>query len=127
MSKIKLGARPKNFKPFPVKFLLPDGGEAVILVTYKYRTRTEFGQMMNAMFADAGAERKDGEKVDFEKLFQQMGDKNADHLLDSMEAWDLDFDLSRESLLQMADEMPAGPVALMEAYRNACIEGRLGN
>ena len=124
MAKIVLGQKPKNFKPFTIKFSMPEGGEGVIQVTFKYRTRTEFGAMMNEMFADAGEEKTEG-APDFEVLFQKMGDKNADHLLNSIESWNLDFKVDRESLAQLSDEYPAAAVALMAAYRDACVEGKL--
>lgn len=129
-SKIKLGQRPKTFKPFPVKFELPeDGTEATIEVTYKYRTRKEFGALVNEMYADAGIVQPKTESgsVDFEKLHQQLGEKSAGHLLKSIEAWNLDERLGLESLKQLCDEMPAAAAALSMAYAAACTEGRLGN
>ena len=125
-AKIKLGATPKNFKPFPVSFDMPDGDVGVITPTYKYRTRAQFGEMMNQMFKDAGEEKTEG-MPDFQKLFEKMGDKNADHLLACIDSWDQDFDLTRENLLQMTNEVPASSAALMAKYRDACIDGRLGN
>ena len=53
MANIVLGKKPKNFKPFTVKFPMPDGTEGIIAATFKYRTRSEFGVMMNSIFADA--------------------------------------------------------------------------
>lgn len=126
-TKIKLGQRPKNFKPVTVTFDLPDGGQGVIEVTYKYRTRDEYGQMMNRLFDEAGEQQQDAAKIDFEKLYKAAGDKNADHLLAAVDAWDQDFDPTRENFLQLSNEIPAGAIALMSRYREMCIEGRLGN
>ena len=123
---ITLGKTPKNFKPFPVKFTMPDGTNGAIAATFKYRTRTEFGAMMNQMFADAGEEKTDA-TPDFQALFHKMGDKNADHMLAALDAWNLDFELTRDKLIQLADQYPAASVALMACYRDACVEGRLGN
>jgi hypothetical protein len=129
--KIVLGKTPKSFKPFIVSFDTPEGEKAAVEVTYKYRTRAQFGEMLNAMFKDAGQEDAQKEAgadaVDFEVLFQKMGDKNADHLLSSIEAWGLDFEVTRANLVQLANEIPASAAAFMAAYRNACIEGKLGN
>lgn len=126
MANITLGKKPKNFKPFTVKSPMPDGSEGIISATFKYRTRSEFGAMMNTMFADANEEKTEG-IPDFQDLFLKMGDKNADHLLACLDAWDLDFELSRASLVQLSDELPAASAALMAAYRNACVDGKLGN
>ena len=54
-------------------------------------------------------------------------DKNADYLADILDSWDLDEKLSRDNLVQLCDEVPAAAAALMEAYRIATVEGRLGN
>lgn len=123
---IKLGQRPKTFKTFNVKFDMPDGEVGIIPVTYKYRTRVEFGKFMNEVFGQV--EDKPGEgKTDFQKLFESMGDKNADYLLECLDGWGLSEPLNKETLLQLSSELPAASVALMTAYREACVEGRLGN
>lgn len=128
MAKIVLGKRPTTFASFPVKFTMPDGTQGVIKTTYKYRTRSEFGSMLNQMFSDAGEELPADGKPDFEVLYRKMGDKNADHLLSCIDAWDLeDQKVDRPTLLALAEEIPAAVVALMSAYSSACTEGRLGN
>lgn len=123
---IKLGQRPKTFKPFNVKFLMPDGETGVIQATYKYRTRVEFGKFMNEVFGEVEEKTAEG-KVDFEKLFESMGDKNADYLLECLDAWNLTEPLTKQTLLQLSSEIPAATVALMTSYREACTEGKLGN
>lgn len=127
MSKIKLGATPKTFKTFLVKFPMPDGTEGVIQATFNYRTRTQFGTFLNQVFADAGETPNAGEKPDFEAIFAKTKDKNADHLVLALSAWDLDEELNRHNLQELADEIPAACIALMTAYNLACTEGRLGN
>lgn len=123
---ITLGKTPKNFKTFPVKFTMPDGTDGAIAATFKYRTRTQFGEMMNQMFKDAGEAKTEG-TPDFQALFQKMGDKNADHILAALDSWNLDFDLTRENVVALSDQYPAAAVAMMACYRDACVEGRLGN
>lgn len=128
MAKITLGKRPASFKPFDVKFQMPDGTEGIIKATFKYRTRAEFGAMLNGMFTEAGEEKPADGKLDFEALYTKMGDRNADHLLAALDAWSLDDQpLSRATLLQLSNELPAAAVALMKSYAEACTEGRLGN
>lgn len=126
MSNITLGKKPKTFKPIAVKFPMPDGSDGVITATFKYRTRSEFGALLNDIFTDAKQDKTDG-PPDFQDLFLKMGDKNADHLLASIDAWDVDQEISRATLVQLSDEVPAASAALMAAYRDACVEGRLGN
>ena len=131
MAKIKLGVRPETFKPFPVKFTMPDGTEGVITPSYRYRTRKEFGEMLNEAFAEAaknGVETdKEKDKIDFQALYSNIGAKNAEHLLKSITAWDLDVELNIESLVELCDTLPAASAALMAAYSSACSEGKLGN
>lgn len=126
MANITLGKTPKNFKPFTVKFTQPDGEPGAIAATFKYRTRSGFGLMMNDIFKDAGEEKTEG-VPDFQNLFQKMGDKNADHILAALDAWNLDFELTRDNIIALSDQYPAATAALMAAYRDACVEGKLGN
>lgn len=131
MAKIKLGDRPKTFAPAHIKFTMPDGTPGIIEAVYKYRTRVEFGKFMNDIFVQAGEkpgdEKPADDKVDFQKIFEQMGDKNTDHLLACLDSWNIDAPLNRDTLLQLSNELPAASVALMSGYRDACVEGRLGN
>lgn len=126
MAKITLGKKPASFKPFSVKFPMPDGTEGAISATFKYRTRSEFGVMLNDIFKDANEAKVEG-TPDFKDLFLKMGDKNADHLLACLEAWDMDVELNRANIVQLSDEVPAASAALMAAYRSACVDGALGN
>lgn len=142
MAKVILGARPKVFAPFPVKFTMPDGTEGVISVTYKYRTRSEFGQMLDSILEAANVTPAEPvvhtalegapTSVDpllgiYERIGVQTRDANVDHLLLSVEAWDLPQPMTRETLVQLAEEVPAATIAMMAAYHRACTEGRLGN
>ena len=126
-AKIKLGQRPKTFKPFPVKFVMPDGSEGEIEVTYKYRTNKEFGSMINDTRLEAGEIPEVDGKIDYKALHERIGRKSADHLLKSIEAWSLDEDITLAVLEQLCDELPAAMVALMSCYADACEKGRLGN
>lgn len=128
MTKIVLGKTPKTFAAFPVDFPMPDGTTGTIQATFKYRTRTQFGEFLNKIFADAGEEQVSDGNIDFEVLFSKTKDKNADHLLEALDAWEgIDAVLNRDSLQSLANELPAASVALMAAYNKACTEGKLGN
>jgi hypothetical protein len=150
MSKVTLGQKPKQFKPFPVSYPAPDGTEETVKVTYKYRTRTEFGAWLDQLVAkpaqavapvyleDGGGEQAAapvyledvGTEIargHMEEFFDTINVSVADFLLGCVDAWDADIPLTREGIVQYADEKPAGVEAIMTGYRIACREGRLGN
>lgn len=126
MAKIKLGARPKSFKK-TVTFPLLDGTDGAIVCEFKYRTKKEFGSFIDRIFKDAGDDSPVADAATLASVMSKTVDKNADYLADILESWDLDEKLSRENLVQLCDEVPAAAAAVMEAYRIATVEGRLGN
>ena len=127
-SKIKLGNRPKSFKRI-VTFDMLEGGKGSIECIYKYRTRSEFGVFVDALMEAAGAkdQQPEGEKFSMRELMERTAGSNADYILDVLEGWNLDEDLSKPNVQQLSDELPAAAIAIMETYRTACIEGRAKN
>lgn len=124
MSKIKLGARPKNFKHV-VTFPMLDGTTGTLEVTYKYRTVSEFGEFIDKMMVDLGG--KEGESATAGAVLERMVKVNAEYLLQVIEGWNLDEELNRDTAHQLADELPAAAAAIMGNYRNAIMEARAGN
>lgn len=127
MAKIKLGQTPKTFKKV-VKFPMLDGTEGQIACDFKYRTRTEFGLFIDEIIAAAGA-KKQGDDAEFSmaELMDRTAGSNADYVLQVLDAWNLDEELNKTNVQQLADEIPAAVNAIMETYRVAITEGRLGN
>lgn len=125
MAKIKLGAHPTVLAR-TVKFTLPDGSAAQIECGFVYRTRTEFGALIDGLAA-AVSDDTAPEKFSMAAVLERSSEANADYLLQILKTWDVDAELNRASLEQLADELPAAVVALMDAYRGACVEGRAGN
>lgn len=127
MAKIKLGNTPKSFKKV-VKFPMLEGGEGSIEVTFKYRTRTQFGAFIDEIVEASGEKKQsDEEKFSNADLWQKVAGSNADYILQVVEGWNLDEDLTKANIEQLADELPAAVNAIMETYRAAILEGRLGN
>jgi len=128
MAKLVLGKTPATFKPFPVKFTLPDGEEDQITVTFKYKTRSQFAAFLNELFGDSGKAKPDAEeKIDFEKLFAKGGDKTVAHLTKIIADWDFTEKPTAENLRALHDQAPAAAAAMTSAFNAACTEGRLGN
>lgn len=127
MAKIKLGNTPKNFRK-TVTFPMLDGTTGSIDITYKYRTREEFGLFIDELMAAAGeTKRPDNETFSMQALMEKTAGSNADYVLKVVDAWNLDEDLTHDNVKQLSDEVPAAVNAIMEAYRIAVTEGKLGN
>lgn len=128
MAKIKLGACPKSFKR-TVSFDMLDGSKGTIEAVYKYRTRSEFGAFVDEMFDKAKTPESEElpKQLSMTELMEKTKDSNADYLLKVLDDWNLDEELNHANLEQLADEVPAAVGALMENYRAAILEGRLGN
>lgn len=129
--KITLGSRPKTFKR-QVRVPLHEGAEGQIEVHYRYRTRSEFGQFVDDMVRAANVQAP-ASQAEADVAFSMRAamaatrDQNADYLLQILDSWSLDEPLTLDNLRQLCDELPGAARALMDDYRSACIEGRLGN
>ena len=133
MAKIVLGKRPANFKK-TVTIPMLDGTKGTIECVFKYRTKKEFGAMVDELFSQGKAADQeeapageDAPKFSVAEALAKAVDANAKYLLQLLEDWNLDVDLSEEALEQLSDELPGAAAAIMETYRAACTEGRLGN
>lgn len=128
MPKLVLGKTPKTFKPFLVKYQLPDGTDDQILITFRYKTRKEFAQFLNTLFAASGqAPTAEPDQLDFEALYAQASDKTVSQLTQIIDGWDFAEPVTAATLAQLHDQVPAAAAAMTAAYAAACNEGRLGN
>jgi hypothetical protein len=126
MPKIKLGTRPETFKPVPLKFVMPDGSDGTMEVTYKYRTRDEFAEFTSDMAKPSEFDEKD-ETPWMERIVKLAIAGEVRYLTESVTAWNLDEQLSEDNLRQLANECPAAVRAMAKGYEEACLHGRLGN
>ena len=128
MALIKLGATPKSFERSLTVDML-DGTKGSIKVQYKYRTRTEFGKFLDSIFKDAGVKPDAGEdeKVVIEKVMEKTRDTNADYLIQVIDGWNLESELTKANLQQLCDEFPGVANVIMESYHAAVTEGRAKN
>jgi hypothetical protein len=154
-TKIKLGSTPKTFTT-TVKFTMLDGSTGEMEVTYKYRTRKQWGEFVDSMVESAESKpsaaavealsaalptdlgpaeevsavaeilAEEG-KFSMADMMAKTCSANARYILGAVKAWDLDFELNADNLDQLADEVPAATAAIMASYAAACRDGRLGN
>jgi ribosomal protein L12E/L44/L45/RPP1/RPP2 len=127
MAKISLGKTPKSFKRTITVDML-DGTKGSIECEFKYRTRTEFGKFLDTIFADAGVKPTDDDaKVIIAEVMAKTRDTNADYLIQVLDGWNLDEDLTKANLQQLCDEFPGVSNQIMETYRVAVTEGKAKN
>lgn len=140
-SNVSLSKRPTSFKHV-VKFPMLDGTKGAIECVFKYRTRKEFGAFIdertkaateiveaaNAAAAEAAFDKDSQEKpFSVAEFYESEVSKGADYLLDVLDGWNLDHKLDRDSLEELCDSLPAAATEIVNAYRAAILEGRLGN
>jgi hypothetical protein len=134
MAIVKLGKRPETFSHI-CKFPMLEGGEGSVPVTYKYRTRKEFGafwdELTGSSDAVVQADKADStnpvEKFSLAKIYAKASTKNAQDVLQIITAWGLDAELSIESVQQLNDELPLAVATIVGDYYTAMTTGRLGN
>ena len=130
MAKIILGKRPQNFKRTITVDLL-EGGKGSVEVSYLYRTRSEFGKFVDDLMDAAGMTLSDQteEEVKFslEQALKKTLETNADDIMTIADGWNLDVEFSRAAVAQLCDELPGAALQIIDQYRTAITEGRLGN
>jgi hypothetical protein len=127
MAKIKLGARPKTFTR-TVTFDMLEGGKGSIACVFKYRTRKQFGEFIDEILKAGGVQTSvPGEQFSMTELMEKTSGANGDYIMAVLEGWNLDEDLTKANAQWLADELPGAANAIMETYRAALVEGRLGN
>lgn len=126
---IKLGARPKSFAR-KLTVSLPEGGVGELPLVYRYRTRCEFGVFIDALLKKTGAVAQPGAALaEFsnEIFHAQSVEANADYILQIVESWGLPEPFDRDNVIQLCNELPGVAMEIINDYRAAITEGRLGN
>jgi hypothetical protein len=134
MSKITLGSRPKNFKK-TLQVPLHEGQTGTVEVSYVYRTRKEFGAFVDELLAAvpaavpaaAAAASSEDSKYSLAAVLAKNVDTQADYIMRIVDGWNLDEPFNRANVLKLCDELPGASEAIIDNYRNAVSEGRLGN
>lgn len=125
MAKITLGATPANFKK-TVKVTLLDGTQGTMDCVFIYRTVTQYGELIDKL-NEGGQQRATDEDFSLADLFARNKTKNGEYVCQILEGWGLDAEFTPTNAQQLCNEFPGVALALFESYRNAIVEGRLGN
>jgi hypothetical protein len=143
--RVSLGKRPESFTK-TITGPMADGTIGAIDVTFRYRTRTEWGALLDS-HAKAKAERDEATVSAFlaavekaraagaeipaapgaEKRQAMEVEADARLVLDLATGWDLPDPFTLDSVKQLADEAPGIVTAIISGFREAVNEGRLGN
>lgn len=126
MATISLGKAPKNFKLIVTVPML-DGTSGAVECLFKYRTAQAYGELLDRMSANTAIALQPGEEQSLEAQLRVKNHRNAEFMLEILDAWNLDIGLSRETAIQLCDELPGAAQAIFDRYRVAVVEGRLGN
>ena len=136
MAKITLGKRPKDFKR-TISVQMLDGTTGTVECIFKYRTKKEYGEFIDSITeAGRAAEKaKEAAKIDGEEVkpfslaeyLEKSVEAGSDYILKILEGWNLDVELSKEAVEDLANEFPGAAAAIIEAYRAAVTEGKSGN
>jgi len=130
-ARVVLGKRPATIRR-TVTADLPEGGEGMIEVDFRYRTRQEYGKLLDDRMAAAqsvdGARAEAGDGPLTAGELQAVSVKaTAEHILDIATGWSLPEPFDLEHVVQLCDELPGMATAIVDEYRMAIIEGRRGN
>ena len=140
VSKLVLGKRPEHFVR-PVSFPMLDGSTGTIEVKFIYRSRKEFAELADenqatikakadaevARMKQVVAEGETPEEFKQSDLIAHQAEFNAAYLMQIVKGWNLDVPFNREAVDELVDNVPAAVNAINAAYREALLEGRLGN
>lgn len=124
---IKLGNRPDHFPQRTVTAPLPDGSMGKVKYKGKYRTRAEYGALVDELAARKIEVPTSDDPNRIELISSAASEDNARMLSECVHEWDAGIDLDEKTLTQMADELPGLVGAILDDYRLVCQVGRLGN
>lgn len=123
---IVLGKKPDGI-PDTLKIKLPDGTDGLLPVTFKYRTRTEFGEFLDGVFGTEPPEFDGTAKTAAQQQQRATVQLNGQYIHGCLKDWGLDAPFTLQACIQLADELPAAVQEIMDTYRRLTVEGRRGN
>jgi Phage tail assembly chaperone len=127
MAKLQLGKAPTSFKR-TITIEQLDGSKASIELDFKYRTRTQYAELLDSILVtDEKKSKKADEQKSFAEILKMQGDGTIDFMLQIANGWDLEDEFNRANVTILVDTFPNATTEINEAYRVAILEGRLKN
>jgi hypothetical protein len=127
MAKLQLGNSPVNFKQ-EVSFLRLDGEEVTIEISYKYRTRSQYAELLDEILAPVEQKKsKKDEVLKVAEMLKQQDVSTVEFMLKIADGWDLEDEFNKENLTALLNEFPSAAKAINETYRITILEGRVKN
>jgi hypothetical protein len=140
VSKIVLGKRPDHFTR-EVSFPMLDGSTGTIEIKFTYRSRKEFAELADAIQAEIKAKAEaeiermknaaaDGaDLLEFSQsdLVARQTEFHVAYIMRIVKGWNLDVLFDESAVEELVDTLPGAVTAIIATYREALLEGRLGN
>ncbi|MFS2007973.1 phage tail assembly chaperone [Duganella sp. CT11-25] len=136
---IKLGKNPKNFTR-DIPLVTMDGVADVLVITYKYRSRLEFAElldervaaenMLNAQEAAQAAAIADGAapvQKSAAEGFTKASKEAAESVLEIATGWDIDDPFTVDKLMELESDFPGALMDIQNMYQAALLEVRRKN
>lgn len=121
MAKFKLVNRPETVT-HTVRWKDFDGKDLTLKVEFYYRGRSEFAALIDGM---TSSDLDDDAKL--QEVISAADSKGADFILKALKSWDMEEELNLENAQILCDQFQGAANAIVTAYRQLCLEGRLGN
>lgn len=127
-AKTKLGNTPKDISS-KVDIPMFDGGFDEVAVSFVYRTKTQYAEMLDENQAEAKKlDEERGDKVlSVAESFSRHDNFQAKCVLKFLKTWDLSDELTQENLVQLENEHPGSLDAFANKYHQAVAESRTKN
>lgn len=127
MAKIVLGQKIESF-PKKVVFPVVTGGHSDITVQYKYRTRTEFAEIIGDLAESAKNESvEDDADMPLVDRAKANIERTTTRIMDCVTGWDLAEEFNRANVSRLVNEFPAAANGIIDGYTIAITEGRVKN
>lgn len=120
MAKFKLVKRPETVA-HTVRVKDFDGKDLTLKVEFRYRSRSEFADLIGSTEVD------DLNDAKLPEVIATVDGRGAEFLLEALVSWDLEEELNLENTRLIFDQYQPIANAIVNDYRTLCLEGRLGN